>query len=307
MIETFKTMLAAGTAALALTAGAFAQAEPQPEAIEADPALWVLSDEDSTVYLFGTVHILPPELDWHTEEIRTAFAEAGTLYLEADVLSPEAQAQMQAMIPQLGLLPAGQQLTTMMSEEALAHLDQIAARLGAPAQAIRAAIDPLQPWLASLQIAVAQMQAAGYDPQSGVEQVLNAEAQAAGMAFGYFETAEEQLGFLSSLPLETQLADFETGLEQAVENPDMLDDLVAAWAAGDMDALDAIMNSEMREASADLYALLIVQRNRNWIPLIVEILDGEGTAFVAVGAAHMPGEAGVINLLREQGHTVTRQ
>ena len=175
-----------------------------------------------------------------------------------------------------------------------------------PGEALKAAIDPFMPWLASLQLAIAQMQAAGYDPQSGVEQVLTAEAGEAGMAFGYFETIEEQLAFLSSMPMEVQLADFETGLEQMVENPDMLDDLVEAWAAGDMERLDAIMNAELRDTTPEAYSVLIVQRNRNWAPQIAEILEGSGTAFVAVGAGHMPGEEGVINLLREQGLEVTR-
>lgn len=309
ILTSLKTALTAGAAALVFTAGTLGQGEPlgEPAPEAADPALWVVSDADSTVYLFGTVHILPPGLDWHTDAIRTAFNEAGTLYLEADAFGPQAQATMQALIPQVGFLPAGQTLTSMMSDEALSHLDQIAARLGAPAEAIRAGIDPMMPWLAGLQLAVAQMQAAGYDPASGADQALHAEAQADGKSFGYFETAEEQIGFLSGLPLETQLADFETGLEQAIENPDMFDDLVAAWARGDMDRIDRIMNEDMREASADLYQIVIVQRNENWIPQILDILAGEGTVFVAVGAGHMPGESGVINLLREEGFEVTRR
>lgn len=312
MIRSLRQALIAGFATFALAGGALAQAQSETAstgfaALEADPALWVVEDADSTVYLLGTVHILPPELDWRTEAIGTAFEQAGTLYLEADAFSPQAQATIQAMIPEVGLLPPGQKLTGMMSEEALSHLDQLAARIGAPSQAIRAAIDPLKPWLASLQIAVAQMQAAGYDPQHGVDPILHAEAQTEGKSVGYFETVEEQIGFLSGLPLETQLADFETGLEQMVNNPDMLDDLVTAWARGDMDRIDTIMNEDLREASADLYEIVIVRRNQNWIPQIEAILEGEGTAFVAVGAAHMPGENGVISLLREAGLEVSRQ
>lgn len=309
IITSLKKALTAGAAALAFSAAAFAQAEPAgaPAIQEADPALWVVSDDDSTVYLFGTVHILPPELDWRSDAVQAAFEQAGTLYLEADAFGPEAQATVQAMIPQVGLLPEGQTLTAMMSEQALAHLDQIAERLGAPAEAIRAGLDPLMPWLASLQIAVAQIQAAGYDPMSGADQILYGEALTAEKSFGYFETAEEQIGFLSGLPLDTQLADFELGLEQAIDNPDMFDDLVSAWARGDMDRIDQIMNEDLREASADLYQIIIVQRNQNWIPQILGILEGEGTVFVAVGSGHMPGETGIINLLREEGLEVTRR
>jgi uncharacterized protein len=287
----------------------FAQADPAPvrQVEVADPALWVVSDEDSTVYLFGTVHILRPELDWMTPQVEAAFASADTLYMEADVFSAEAQATMQAMIPQVGLLPQGESLTSKMSDEALADLDVIAGRLGAPSETIRAGIDPLKPWLAGLQLAVAQMQAAGYDPNSGVDKHLAERATEAGKSFGYFETAEEQIGFLSGLPMETQLADLEIGLEQAVENPDQLSDLVSAWAQGDMGRLDALLNTEMRQTSPELYERIIVQRNRNWVPLVEEIVAGEGVAFVAVGSGHMPGENGLIALLRDAGHDVTRQ
>jgi len=107
--------------------------------------------------------------------------------------------------------------------------------------------------------------------------------------------------------METQLADLEIGLEQAVENPDQLSDLVSAWAQGDMGRLDALLNTEMRQTSPELYERIIVQRNRNWVPLVEEIVAGEGVAFVAVGSGHMPGENGLIALLRDAGHDVTRQ
>jgi len=287
----------------------FAQADPAPvrQVEVADPALWVVSDEDSTVYLFGTVHILRPELDWMTPQVEAAFASADTLYMEADVFSAEAQTTMQAMIPQVGLLPQGESLTSKMSDEALADLDVIAGRLGAPSETIRAGIDPLKPWLAGLQLAVAQMQAAGYDPNSGVDKHLAERATEAGKSFGYFETAEEQIGFLAGLPLEIQVEGLAQGLREAEALPQQVDDMVRAWATGDMVALDAYINRDMREDSPEVYEAIIVRRNANWVPQIVDILNGEGTAFIAVGAAHLPGENGIIELLRKEGLEVVRQ
>ncbi|MGX6646779.1 TraB/GumN family protein [Maricaulaceae bacterium MS644] len=297
--------LAAGLLAGLSLAGAV-HAQTDYAAIEANPALWSISDEDSTVYLFGTVHILPPELTWRTPAVDAALDESGIVYLEADVSSPEAQTQMQALIPQLGLNEEGVTLSSLISDEAQAHMATIAERLGAPPEALAAQMDPLKPWLASVSIAVLQIQAGGYDPMSGVEYKLTADAMEAGKEFGYFETAEEQLGYLAGLPMETQIADFEVGIAQMAEDPDMLSELVQAWAAGDMDTLDRVFNEDMRDASAELYEALIVQRNRNWIPQIEAALATEQNAFVAVGAGHMPGETGVIALLEANGHTVTR-
>ncbi|MEQ8433689.1 MAG: TraB/GumN family protein [Oceanicaulis sp.] len=303
-----KSTAALGAALLTgLSLAGAAHTQTDYAAIEASPALWSISDEDSTVYLFGTVHILPPELIWRTPAVDAALEDAEIVYFEADALSPEAQAQTQALIPQLGRNEPGVTLSSLISDDAKAHMATIAERLGAPADVLAAQMDPLKPWLASLTLALLQIQAGGYDPASGVEYKLTADAQEAGKAFGYFETLEEQLRFFADMPMETQIADFELGIAQMVEDPDMLTDLVQAWAAGDMETLDRVFNEDMREASADLYQTLIVERNQNWIPQIEEALASDQDAFVAVGAGHMPGESGVIALLEANGHTVVRR
>lgn len=297
--------LAAGLAWLgAMTAPALA--ETDFAALEADPAIWRIASDGGDVYLFGTVHILPPQLDWRTDAINAALAASDRIYFEADVLSPESQAEMNALIPQLGVNAPGVTLSSLISEEAQANLALMAQRLGAPAGALETSLDPLQPWLAGLTVAILQIQAAGYDPSSGVEYRLKAAGDEAGVSYGYFETVEQQLRFFADMPIETQIADFENGLTQALEDPGLLDRMVQAWATGDTDTLDTVMNESMRDASADLYDVLIVQRNENWIPLIEQILDSGESAFIAVGAGHVTGPQGVISLLQARGHTVER-
>ena len=297
--------LAAGLAWLgAMTAPALA--ETDFAALEADPAIWRIASDGGDVYLFGTVHILPPQLDWRTDAINAALAASDRIYFEADVLSPESQAEMNALIPQLGVNAPGVTLSSLISEEAQANLALMAQRLGAPAGALETSLDPLQPWLAGLTVAILQIQAAGYDPSSGVEYRLKAAGDEAGVSYGYFETVEQQLRFFADMPIESQIADFENGLTQALEDPGLLDRMVQAWATGDTDTLDTVMNESMRDASADLYDVLIVQRNENWIPLIEQILDSGESAFIAVGAGHVTGPQGVISLLQARGHTVER-
>lgn len=297
--------LAAGLAWLgALTAPALA--ETDLASIEANPALWRVSSQGGDVYLFGTVHILPPQLDWRTDVIETALAGSDRLYFEVDVLSPESQAEMTTLIPQLGMNAPGVTLSALVSEEARANLALMAERLGAPPGALEASVDPLQPWLAGLTVAILQIQAAGYEPTSGVEYRLKASAEEAGIGFGYFESVEQQLRFFADMPIETQIADFEIGLAQALEDPGLLDRMVEAWAVGDTDALDMIMNESMRAGSGELYEVLIVQRNQNWIPLIEDILESGESAFIAVGAGHVTGPQGVVSLLEARGHTVER-
>ncbi|MGY6628771.1 MAG: TraB/GumN family protein [Oceanicaulis sp.] len=297
--------VAAGLAWLgALTAPALA--ETNIASIEADPAIWRVASQGGDVYLFGTVHILPPQLDWRTDVIETALAGSDRLYFEVDVLSPESQAEMTALIPQLGMNAPGVTLSALVSEEARANLALMAERLGAPPGALEASVDPLQPWLAGLTVAILQIQAAGYEPTSGVEYRLKASAEEAGIGFGYFESVEQQLRFFADMPIETQIADFEIGLAQALEDPGLLDRMVDAWAVGDTDVLDTIMNESMRAGSGELYEVLIVQRNQNWIPLIEDILESGESAFIAVGAGHVTGPQGIVSLLQARGHTVER-
>jgi len=296
-----------GAAAVGLTLVSLASAQTDYAAIEADPGLWTISDEDSTVYIFGTVHILPPELDWRSEAVTAALEDAEIVYFEADVLSAEAQIAMQTLVPQLGLNAPDVTLSSLISDEAKDHMATIAGRLGAPADVLSAQMDPLKPWLASINLAVMQIQMAGYDPASGVEAQLTAAAQDAGKSFGYFETVEEQLRFFAEMPVEIQIADFEVGVRQMVEEPQLLTELVQDWAAGDMDALDDTFSGAMRESSPELFQRLLIDRNIAWIPQIEAALDGSDDALVAVGAGHLPGEQGVIALLEAEGYTVTRQ
>ena len=296
----FKPILGALAGLMLAVSPAVAQSEAEA------PAIWAMSDEDSTVYLLGTVHILHPDLDWRTPYLDTVLEEVEQVWFEADTLSPEANAQMTTLIPQLGLNTTDTPMTQRLSDEANADLATFAGRLGANPDQLRAALDPYQPWIATIQLAVLQMQAAGYDPASGVEVVLNQRLADQDKTFHYLETVEEQLRFFADMPYETQLANLELSLHEAVENPDMFDDLVGAWAEGGMDRLNEIMNSDMREQTPELYDVILVQRNRNWAPEIAAALDGDEDVLIAVGAGHMPGEEGVIALLQARGLEVRR-
>lgn len=297
------TLLVAASLAISGSVGTAQAQLADYSDLPASPAIWHLSDADSDIYLFGTFHLLPPSLDWLNDELRANLASADALYLEADVQSSEAQAQVQMLILLLGLNPQGVTLSSMLDAEATALLASVAPSVGASPQML----DPMRPWLASIVLSVVQMQALGFDPEAGVEKSLLAAVAGTGVEIGYLETAERQVRAVADLPDDVQVRGFTEGLREMERTPAMLDEMVRAWAAGDVETIDRMVNDEMRLQTPEMYEALIVQRNRDWVPQILTLLDGQGTIFIAVGAAHMSGENGVVELLRESGVSVDRQ
>lgn len=300
--------VAAGLALVFAIAGAptqvLAQAAPAPAAPAAapaiqgqGPALWVIKDADSTLYLFGSVHVLRPTTGWASPRVNAAFDSATDVWFE--ITNPEDQAAMMPLIQQYGLSPQTP-LSSRLTPEEVAQLDVAAKTIGASA----AQLDPLKPWLAALSLSVAPLVKAGYDPQSGVELALKARAQAAGKRLHGFETLEKQVGMLATLPDDVQLEFLRETLKDFDEAVEMLDSMVEAWAKGDVQALDRIVVEEMKTDAPELYKVLLVDRNTDWANQIQTLLQGSGTAFIAVGAAHLTGDDSVQSILQSRGVAV---
>ncbi len=271
-------------------------------AVQADPALWKVERGDAVVWLFGTFHLLPPELSWRTADVNEAMAASDAVWFEADTESAEAQQQSTMLVLSLGMNPQGVTLSSLLDAETAALLASVAPSVGAnPAM-----LEPFRPWMAGLTLAVVQTMSLGFDPAAGVEAVLYREAQTAGQRVGYLETAEDQLRMMAGLPEEVAIELLAQTLRDLQEMPDQVSELVIAWATGDLDALDEAINGAMRDSSPELYEALLIERNRNWIPHIRSMLDEGGTHFVAVGAGHMVGDGSVIALLEAEGFSVVR-
>ena len=281
---------------------AFAQAPAAPTITPATgqgPALWLIEDADSRIWLFGTVHVLRPNTPWGTAKVETALAEADTLILE--IKYPNDQAAAMPLIQQFGVSP-DRPLSSLLTPGELAELNAAAGALGADA----AALEPLRPWLAGLTISVAPMIAAGYDPMSGVDNVLRAHALAAGKPVGELESVEAQIRMLSSMSEPTQLDFLRAAIRDYEVATTILDQLVTAWATGDVEGIDRLAVVEMRNQSEELHALLLVNRNRDWADQIQTMLAGSGDIFIAVGAAHLAGDDSVQEILEDRGVRVVR-
>jgi uncharacterized protein len=194
-----KPIAAVAFCALALfqISPAFAQAPatlPAPPTRVATPALWVVKDADTTIYLFGTFHLLPADLTWNQGPVKAAFESADTLKLEIANLEAQTPA-IQAVMAERGILPQGQSLTDGLSDGEKARLARINAEMGLPP----AALNNMRPWFASIILAVTMTQKMGLDPNKGVDKTLDTLARARGIPVEGFESGAEQIGFLASV------------------------------------------------------------------------------------------------------------
>ena len=262
-----------------------------------NPAIWTLSDDDSTIHIFGTIHLLRPETQWRSTDFTAAFTAADRLVLEADVESPDVMAEMQSVMMSRAMYSDGTDVRDVLPDQHEPAIDAALSSMGANLEAVRG----MRPWFIGLQMSLAQLQRAGFDPLSGVDTQLSKEAAAAGKTLGYLETAESQLMILSGGTDEEQAEGLVFGAYTMDMGPQMLDTMVEEWADGDVVGLGSIMSNPEIVGGQRAYDALLTQRNKNWIPLIKGYLDEPGTTFIAVGAAHLAGPDSVITMLRDDG------
>ena len=284
-MRTTRTLLLAALLSLWGAAGAVAE-----------PALWRIKGPRSTVYLFGTVHVLPKSVSWRSPRIDAALKAADELWLEA----PDADdaAKLQPVIARLGADPA-HPLSTRLPAADLPKLDAAAKAMGAPGREV---FEPLRPWMVGMVLSVAPLLKAGYDPNSGVEKVVKGEAVAAGKPVKGFETAEGQLHILADMPEAMQVELLERALERGGRRQGQ-----ARRAGGQLGGGRRGGDRPLRQprsspsASPGAYRRMVVDRNAAWTEALVADLQRPGVRFVAVGAAHLAGPDSVVAMLAKRG------
>lgn len=274
-------------------------AESSAAVTDVDPALWVVKDEDTTIYLFGTVHVLKPGLGWFDDAVKRAFDKSDQLMLE--IVLPEDPAEMaQKMIP-LALDQSGKTISSRLSPAELKAYQAAMAGLGIPV----AQFDRFEPWFAAMTLSIAPLAQLGYDPEQGAEKQLTAAAKAAAKPVSALETVDQQLGFFDGLPEKQQLAFLNSVVKDIDKLGPTLDKTVVLWGKGDTEALAVAMNESMA-ATPELAKVLLFDRNARWAEQLEARMAQPGTVFVAVGAGHLAGKHSVQDYLKERGLTAER-
>ncbi len=300
MIRQFRK-LAALLGGLTLTACATAPTDIAPAAVAAaqpaGPALWKVADEDTTIYLFGTVHALPKDVEWFRGPIAEALGGSQVLVTEippGELTTPEVQ---QAFLAK-AMLPAGQSLRDLLSAEQRAIFEGAMGKAGLPV----AAFDRVEPWFAAMTLSALPLIKGGYSVEAGVESAI--EGKAGTKTRAALETVDGQLRLFDEMPLAVQIAYLVSVAEQYDSVVPSMNGMVAAWARGDAEGLARLMNDELDDPA--LAERLLYARNRDWAEWVEKRLDEPGTVFVAVGAGHLAGANSVQDYLSQSGTVVVR-
>jgi uncharacterized protein YbaP (TraB family) len=261
---------------------------------DADPAMWVVRDADTTIYMFGTFHLLDGKSDWFNDEVRTAFDASQEVVLEAIV--PEDPAAIQPLVLKYAVDASGKTLSSKLTPAVKALLDKELAAAKVPA----AAFDPLEPWFVAMAFTQIAAQKLGLTGEHGPEAVFTRAAKASGKPVGELEGMEFQLRLFDRMPEAQQIGFLGETLDSMGKMGETLAPMMAAWSSGDTDGLVRIMNEGLDDDPA-LYDLIFTKRNAAWAEWIDTRLDKPGTVFLAVGAGHLAGRHSVQQALAGRG------
>jgi len=259
--------------------------------------LWRVQSDKSNIYILGSVHFLKKESYPLNKTIEKAFDSTQKLVLEVDLKSEDA-GRVQSVTLEKGI-NRDRTLQQNVSPETYSLAEKRAQELGIDIRAL----SPLKPWLVALTMTALQLQKLGFDPNYGVDRYLVERAVKSGKTIVGLETVAFQIGLIDQLPERDQ----ESMLRQSLKEMDLLDrgldQIVRAWSTGDVTTLEGLLLSGMREYPA-VHQTVIVDRNRRWLPRIEKMIELGESTLIAVGAAHLVGKDGVIELLKARGYTV---
>jgi uncharacterized protein YbaP (TraB family) len=271
-----------------------ARAEP----VHDRPALWKVADADTTIWLFGTIHMLGGDHVWLEDKVERAFANAGELAVETRMPDPEAA---QTMVIRRALDPLGKPLSAKLAPALNERLAQRMAIDGMPIARLQSA----EPWYLAMLLEAIAYQRIGLTSDNGVDVTLMAKAEQAGKTIVPLEGFDEQLAYLDELPEPLQVALLEATLDDIDSGKALIEKLVESWSKGDIATLASLMNADF-EKLEPLRKTLLDDRNARWADWVAKRMDRPGTVFLAVGAGHLGGRNNVRALLEAKGYTVER-
>jgi uncharacterized protein len=257
--------------------------------------VWAIRGDHNTVYLAGSVHLLKANDSALPAAFDRAYAGSRTLVMELD-LGKVDPTEAAGWMMEHGTLPEGSNLHKAIGDQRYQRVAAEAARLGLPMEMA----DQFAPWVLGLQLMELQYAQLGFDSQSGVEEQLQHRAQTDGKATTGLETLTQQLGVFEALSAQEQAKFLDLVVTELHDVGSDTQAVVTAWRAGDAAQLASLLGDEYKSFPA-LYRTLVSDRNKRWVPQIEKLLKDKDNYFVVVGALHLVGDGGLLELMRRDG------
>ena len=269
-----------------------------PQTVQAHPALWRVHADHGTAYLLGSIHVLPPNVNWQTPEIKRAIKHADAFVFEIP-LGVDTLNRVTALVGERGTLPPGQSLRKMLPPDSQSDLDKVLAEVQLP----ETAVDNKRPWLVSFMLEAILLKKHMQQFTLGADAVIEQLAKKSGKQARYLETVDQQLALLAPSDPTVELQSFEAELKSFETADSDIATITDAWEKGDTVALNAVTGKEF-EGHPEARAAFFTDRNRNWVKQIEAMLHERKTFFITVGAGHLAGKDSVPDLLRADGYKV---
>jgi uncharacterized protein YbaP (TraB family) len=266
----------------------------------AKPALWEVSDPDTTIYLFGTIHLLPNDLKWRTPAFDQAVNQSQQLVVETIVDQQHPQSIVAAEA-QLGFKQGLPPIAERVPAAKVAQLRAAIAKSGAP----ETAFNQMKTWLAAITLLSGQFKDMGLKGTNGPEEILRQQFLSAQKPIGELETNIEQFNYFDRMSEKSQRELLEGALEPQESTDKEFGGMLSSWSNGDVKGIAVTFNKELSQSS-EIRQLLLQQRNGNWAKWIETRMGQPGTILVAVGAGHLAGKDSVIEKLKTDGYKVRR-
>jgi uncharacterized protein len=260
--------------------------------------MWRATKGQSAVYLVGSVHALSQDYYPLTPALEDGFKDSDLLVEEVDMAEMTNPAS-QMRILQRGMLPADQSLDKVISPATMALVNKAGSDLGPAIEALK----KFKPWMLAIALEGLELQKAGFDPDLGLDKHFYDEAQTAGKTVQGLETVDYQLSRFDEMTYEQQdhmLAETLKELETEIAS---VTTLATAWKTGDAPQVERIVLKDLKTDS-QMYQRLLVERNRNWMPKIEALFARPAHAFIVVGAAHLVGPDGLLQMLKAKGYAI---
>lgn len=263
--------------------------------------LWKVQGDEGSLYLLGSIHLARDDVFPLDERIERAYRASSKVVFEVDLDEAAGSAVQKAFVEQ-GMCTGGTTIRDHVSRDTFRLLKKKARTAGIPVSRL----EGMRPWLCALMLSMAELDRLGFRPDLGLDACLTQRAASDGKDMLFLETARFQIELLSGLPGDLQ----EELLRQALRELEVIgsqaDAMASAWKRGDAGALEAILGVSLSEYPR-IRQRLFIDRNEQWMPRLEALLAKEGDVLVVVGAGHLVGEGGLLELFSARGLSVVQQ